>query len=457
MNELKKQQDNYNAQITYKVMENSKLDDEINKLKHSLKEKENMIKFGEKEIENLKLQNKDSEAVLNSEIKTLKEIYEEKINEEISKIKKQLIKTIGDNLRQKKIKYNESLQDREKMFENKFNELNQTILNSKLLLKEIQHVEPPLFDKNNIKNIDNNIDNNINNKNDNKNNFKINNEFEDNNANKFQHIFTNDNNNNKNILTNNNNQNIENSANSNEINNSYLDINQMNLNEENTVKNYTNKVIEGIDLNKNTKDYNNQIKPEKENEENIHDNTDVIIKKTIYNNNKNNEMLIDEGYLFDCTNSMYLSVYIYQGTEETNFEIYLRNIGTKTWAQDSKLLVDPSSKCKTYDVILAPQKPDEERSYKIIVKDLKNYIAGDYKIVFNFWSGGRIYGEKIVAIIRIKEKDNKKNEIDENIDKINEFRETFNLSEDEYSNEKILGLLKENNFNFEDAFSALFN
>ena len=56
----------------------------------------------------------------------------------------------------------------------------------------------------------------------------------------------------------------------------------MNLNEENTVKNYTNKVIEGSDLNKNKKDYNNEIKPEKENEENIHDNTDVIIKKTIY-------------------------------------------------------------------------------------------------------------------------------------------------------------------------------
>ena len=167
-------------------------------------------------------------------------------------------------------------------------------------------------------------------------------------------------------------------------------------------------------------------------------------------------MLIDEGYLFDCTNSNNLSVNMYQGTEETNFEINLKNIGAKTWAKDSKLLVDSSSKCKTDDVILAPQKPDEKRSYKIIVKDLKNYVPGDYQIIFNFLSGGRIYGEKIVAVISVKEKDNKKNEIDENIDKINKFKEIFKISEDEFSNEKIFDALKENNFYFEEAFSALF-
>ena len=62
-----------------------------------------------------------------------------------------------------------------------------------------------------------------------------------------------------------------------------------------------------------------------------------------------------------------------------------------------------------------------------------------------------------MAIIKIKKKDGKKKEIDEFIDKIKEFRDTFNLSEDEYSDEKILEILKENNFNYENAFSSLFN
>ena len=101
--------------------------------------------------------------------------------------------------------------------------------------------------------------------------------------------------------------------------------------------------------------------------------------------------------------------------------------------------------------------PNEEKSYKVIIKDLKNYSEGDYKIAFLFYSGGKIRGEKIVALIRIKKKDDKKNEIDKYIDKIQEFRDTFNLSEDEYSNEKLLEILKENDFNYENAFSSIFN
>ena len=88
---------------------------------------------------------------------------------------------------------------------------------------------------------------------------------------------------------------------------------------------------------------------------------------------------------------------------------------------------------------------------------MKYYPAGDYKIFFSFYSGGKIHGEKIVAVIRIKEKDNKNDEINENIDKIHEFRDTFNLSEDEFPNEKLLEILKDNDFNYENAFSSLFN
>ena len=42
-------------------------------------------------------------------------------------------------------------------------------------------------------------------------------------------------------------------------------------------------------------------------------------------------------------------------------------------------------------------------------------------------------------------------------DEIKLFRETFNLSEDDYSDEKLLEALQENNFNYEDAFNSLFN
>ena len=107
--------------------------------------------------------------------------------------------------------------------------------------------------------------------------------------------------------------------------------------------------------------------------------------------------------------------------------------------------------------MLAPQKPNEERGYKTVIKNLGRYADGEYKVIYLFYTEGKIRGEKITAIVKIKEKDNKKSEVEENMEKINEFRDTFNLSEEEYSNEKIFEILKDNDFNFESAFSSLFN
>ena len=315
--------------------------------------------------------------------------------------------------------------------------------------------------KKNIKNIDNNIMNN----NDNKNNPMINDGFMNNKININQNIF----NNNQNMF-NINNQNNKIEANNIENKNDNINYDETYINDmvgdikNNDEKNFTNKGPDEININNDKKNEINKIYEEKEEgEKNIDntDNTDMIINKNILNNDKenviNNENIINEAYLYDCTNSMYLSRYVYQGVGEVIFEIYLRNIGKKSWANDSKLLVDHSSAGTTTDIKLEPQNPNEERGYKFIVKDLENYPPGEYKIIFYFWSGGKINGGKIVAKISIKEKDIKKNEIDEYIDKINDFRETFNLSEDEYPNEKLLDILKDNNFNFEDAFSSLFN
>ena len=154
---------------------------------------------------------------------------------------------------------------------------------------------------------------------------------------------------------------------------------------------------------------------------------------------------------------MYLTVYIYEGTEEAEFEIFLKNNGKKTWASDSKIINDPSSSLKTNDIDLAQQKPNEERGYKVVIKNLGRKPNGEYKIIFLFYTNKNIIGDKITAMVKIKEKDNEKSEMEENMDKIIEFRDTFNLSEDEYSNEKIFEILKDNDFNFENAFSSLFN
>ena len=87
---------------------------------------------------------------------------------------------------------------------------------------------------------------------------------------------------------------------------------------------------------------------------------------------------------------------------------------------------------------------------------MKNYKVGEYQTNFAFCCDEKIYGETLMARVKIKEINNSNKDIEDNIDKINEFRETFNLPESEYPNDKILTILQENNFNFEDAFGSLF-
>ena len=154
---------------------------------------------------------------------------------------------------------------------------------------------------------------------------------------------------------------------------------------------------------------------------------------------------------------MYLSIYIYEGTEEVRFDLYLKNNGSKPWPSTAKLKIAQSSNFTTDDIALAPQKPEEQRIYNVVIKDLGRYPPGEYKTIFEFYCDGIVYGENIVVRIQLKEKNGKKSEIEPYMDKINDFRDTFSLSVKDYPDEKIYEILKENEFNFENAFSSLFN
>ena len=204
-----------------------------------------------------------------------------------------------------------------------------------------------------------------------------------------------------------------------------------------------------------------KLNDEKENGLNFNNKEDEI--KDVLKNNDNmfdkiNNLNNDDGkeYSYNCTNSMFLAFYFYKGTDEAYIKIHLKNNGNETWANDSKLLVDSNSKFKADEITLDPQKPNEEKIYNVKLKDLKNYPIGEYKAFFVFYSGGKIHGKKIVAIIKIKEIVDANKEIIENFDKIKEFRETFNLEEKEFSDEKLLEVLKENGFNYANAFDSLY-
>ena len=83
------------------------------------------------------------------------------------------------------------------------------------------------------------------------------------------------------------------------------------------------------------------------------------------------------------------------------------------------------------------------------------FSKGEYKLSYKFYINGKPIGEKLTLRIIVKEK-MFDNEIEQNLDKIKEFREAFNLSEEDYSDDRLLEVLKKNDFEFEKSFEKLF-
>ena len=180
----------------------------------------------------------------------------------------------------------------------------------------------------------------------------------------------------------------------------------------------------------------------------------------ISNNNSNNtnkDKIIKKGYSFECLNKNKLSSYIYEGTDEAKIEIILKKNGKKDWPKDcTKLIFDRASNIEGEDIVLEPQKSGEQKIYHAIFKKVSKYTVGEYKSYLLFCVNDETFGEKLELTVGIKENKNK-SEIDENIERINEFREIFELdNNEEFTNEKLLEALKKNNFDYDQAFSSLF-
>ena len=108
--------------------------------------------------------------------------------------------------------------------------------------------------------------------------------------------------------------------------------------------------------------------------------------------------------------------------------------------------MDPNSELKTKDnkeIELNPLKINQFQQIEIKL-DLKNIESGEHLCLLNFNVNGKNYGNQIILTIKVKE------------GKITEFRNEFSLSKEDYNKERLKKVLKEKNYNFEQAFPALF-
>jgi hypothetical protein len=136
--------------------------------------------------------------------------------------------------------------------------------------------------------------------------------------------------------------------------------------------------------------------------------------------------------------------------DDVKFEFTIVNKGNADFPANgkTKLIIDKNnSQIKLNDIDIEPvQGIKQGNNAKIIINIPKNNINyGEKKITLILNIDGKNIGNPIILYVICKSK------------KVKEFREEFNLSEEEYSDEKILGVLQKNDFDMTKAFTSLFD
>ena len=147
----------------------------------------------------------------------------------------------------------------------------------------------------------------------------------------------------------------------------------------------------------------------------LNNNNDDInnnISNYLYNNENYNN-INKQIYSYECLNLDKLISKIKEGTDETEVKIVLKNNGVIPWNEDTKLKVVESSDIIIDDIILKQQNPEEENTYTIMFMNLKNYGIKEYNTYFEFFSGGKKYGDNIIIKINILN-ETEYNELEEN-------------------------------------------
>ena len=170
---------------------------------------------------------------------------------------------------------------------------------------------------------------------------------------------------------------------------------------------------------------------------------------------KNNQNIKNpnENYSYECISGNFLQTTIYEGQNQAQFEVKLKNTGPQPWLKGmAKLIFESSNFENNNDIMLNEQKKGEEKTYKVVLENLKEYQEGDYSSDLRLNINGQNIGKSINLKVSIKEYNN---ELMKNQKIIQNFKNEFNLVNN--SEEELFEILKKNEFNFNKSFNYLIN
>jgi hypothetical protein len=97
--------------------------------------------------------------------------------------------------------------------------------------------------------------------------------------------------------------------------------------------------------------------------------------------------------------------------------------------------------------------PGQQKSYEIQFQGLKNCKVGKYIVRYKFTINGNEYGSNLDTYIIVK-----KRVIDEkNRQKMDLFRNKYGIPSNLIDDNKLIEILEKYNYNFENAYSEIYN
>lgn len=165
---------------------------------------------------------------------------------------------------------------------------------------------------------------------------------------------------------------------------------------------------------------------------------------------KNNDNIVYNYELFDKNPEKFTKqIFEEDNQEDIIFEFDILNIGNADFPADgkTKLIVDKNnSEINLSDIEIEPIEGIKQgnKSKIIVIIPKENIKLGKEKITLLLNIEGQNIGDPIILNLIVKSKI------------IEDFRAEYNLTEEEYNDEKILDALQKNQFNAEKAFASLF-
>jgi len=171
------------------------------------------------------------------------------------------------------------------------------------------------------------------------------------------------------------------------------------------------------------------------------------------NYNMENENEIDDGLSYSYKtqdNKYFIEKNIKPGIHKTSIVFIIINDGENKYKKDiTKFICNSESNLNCKPVTVPPLNTNQN-AYCIFVFDGLNELnPGEYLIYLDFMVGKKKFGKQITIKLII--------ELNEKYEKLREFRKKYDLSEKDFTEQKLLKQLEKYNFDYEITFDSLFN